>query len=89
MPRYPWLFEDALDLSLTSAKLNVMKTFNVPYTEDDVKGAEAAARAQAGQIADGLMKQGLPDVREKKIVALIAYLQRLGTDIKAKAEVGQ
>jgi cbb3-type cytochrome oxidase cytochrome c subunit len=35
------------------------------------------------------MKQGLPDVREKKIVALIAYLQRLGTDIKAKAEVGQ
>jgi cytochrome c oxidase cbb3-type subunit I/II len=89
MPRYPWLFEDALDLSLTSAKLNVMKTFNVPYTDDDVKGAEAAARAQAGQIADGLMKQGLPDVREKKIVALIAYLQRLGTDIKAKAEVGQ
>jgi hypothetical protein len=45
-------------------------------------GGVDAARAQAATIADGLTKQGLPDIREKKIVALIAYLQRLGTDIK-------
>lgn len=82
MPRYPWLFEDALDLSLTSSKLSVMKTFKVPYTDEEVAGGVDAARAQAATIADGLTKQGLPDIREKKIVALIAYLQRLGTDIK-------
>jgi cytochrome c oxidase cbb3-type subunit I/II len=82
MPRYPWLFEDALDLGLTSTKIGAMKTFNVPYTDADVSGAVDAARAQAATIADGLQKQGLPDIREKKIVALIAYLQRLGTDIK-------
>ena len=85
MPRYPWLFEDTLDLGLTSAKLSVMKTFKVPYTDAEVTGAVEAAKAQAAGIADGLVKQGLPDIREKKIVALIAYLQRLGTDIKKGA----
>lgn len=82
MPRYPWLFEDTLDLGLTSAKVKAMKTFNVPYTDADVAGAVDAAKLQAAGIAEGLIKQGLPDIREKKIVALIAYLQRLGTDIK-------
>ena len=81
MPAYPWLFDDALDLKLTASKIKAFQTFNVPYTDAQVTGAEAAAKAQAAKIADGLVKQGLPDVRDKQIVALIAYLQRLGTDI--------
>ena len=88
MPAFAWLFENTLDLGLTSAKVSAMKTFNVPYTDADVSGAVEAAKAQAAGIADGLMKQGLPDIREKKIVALIAYLQRLGTDIKKGAPAG-
>ncbi len=85
MPAYPWLFEDALDLSLTATKLRAFQIFNAPYTDDDVRDAEKNARAQAAQIAEGLTKQvaTMPDIRDKQIVALIAYLQRLGTDIKA------
>ncbi len=84
MPAYPWLFEDELDLSLTATKLRAFQIFNAPYSDDDVKNAEANARAQAAQIAEGLQAQvaTLPDIRDKQIVALIAYLQRLGTDIK-------
>ena len=41
--------------------------------------------AQAMTISDGLDKDGIPDISDKQIVALIAYLQRLGTDIKAQA----
>lgn len=82
MPSYPWLFEDSLDLSLTATKLRTYQVFKAPYTDAEVEGAADAARAQAAKIADGLVAQGLPDIRDKQIVALIAYLQRLGTDIK-------
>ena len=45
-------------------------------------GREAAAREQAQAIADEIVVQGGPEgLAEKQIVALIAYLQRLGTDI--------
>ncbi len=81
MPRYPWLFEQSLELDLTSSKIGAFQTLGVPYTDADVKGAVEAAKAQATGIAEGLLQQKLPDIREKKIVALIAYLQRLGTDI--------
>jgi cytochrome c oxidase cbb3-type subunit I/II len=82
MPRYPWLYEDTLDLSLTQAKVQAHRTLGAPYSDAEVAGAVDAAKAQAKGIADGLTAQGLPDISDKKIVALIAYLQRLGTDIK-------
>jgi cytochrome c oxidase cbb3-type subunit I/II len=54
----------------------------VPYTDDEVAGGEAAAREQAQMIAEEIVEQGGPDgLADKEIVALIAYLQRLGTDI--------
>ena len=86
MTPYPWLFEDKLDLSLTAAKIEVFRKFNAPYTLEQVNNAVALAEEQAAQIASGLTAQGLPDIRDKKIVAVIAYLQRLGTDIKKMPE---
>ena len=87
MPNYPWLFTDDLDLSLTQSKIGTFRTtFEAPYTQDEVDNAVELAKAQAAQIADGLISQKLPDVRTKKIVALIAYLQRLGTDIDKGAK---
>jgi cytochrome c oxidase cbb3-type subunit I/II len=82
MPAYPWMYENPLDLSLTSAKINAMRALGVPYDQAAIDGAVDAAKAQAKGIADGLTAQGLPDLSDKQIVALIAYLQRLGTDIK-------
>jgi cytochrome c oxidase cbb3-type subunit I/II len=59
-----------------------MAMLGVPYG-DAVLHAEAQARAQAHAVGEEIAKQGGPQgLERKKIVALIAYLQRLGTDIK-------
>ena len=41
-------------------------------------------KAQAKKIQDNLKKDGIEIVEDREIIALIAYLQRLGTDIKAE-----
>ncbi|WGD34256.1 cytochrome-c oxidase, cbb3-type subunit I [Olleya sp. YS] len=98
MPRYQWLIEDELDKSQTEAKMRAMVTLGVPYTEEDITNAQAAMLAQGTQIEKNLYsdpdfveayeaskKKGDADfveMKNREIVALIAYLQRLGTDIK-------
>ena len=58
-------------------------TLGVPYTADEVTGAAELARQQGRQIAQSIVEQGGPrGLDESRLVALIAYLQRLGTDIK-------
>jgi cytochrome c oxidase cbb3-type subunit I/II len=54
----------------------------VPYGKA-VLHAEEMAHQQAGTLAQAIASQGGPRGLEgKQIVALVAYLQRLGTDIK-------
>ncbi len=84
MPPYPWLLEDALDVSTTEAKINAMRTLGVPYAEGYEAQALADLNAQAEEIALDLGEQGYEVTSDKEIVALIAYLQRLGTDIKGE-----
>ena len=87
MPPYPWLLKDDTDFAGIQARVDVMAMLGVPYG-DSVNKAEAQAREQAKQIAGEIQTQGGPAGLEgKKIVALTAYLQRLGTDIK-KAPAG-
>jgi cytochrome c oxidase cbb3-type subunit I/II len=82
MPRYPWMAKDDTDFGGIQARVDVMAMLGVPYG-DSVMNAEAQARAQAREIATEIVAQGGPSGLEgKKIVALTAYLQRLGTDIK-------
>nr|HMR11307.1 cbb3-type cytochrome c oxidase subunit II [Polyangiaceae bacterium] len=83
MPRYPWMLSDDLDFSVIQSRVDAMAMLGVPYP-DAVQGqAEPLARAQAKQVADEITTQGGPQgLEDKKIVALVAYLQRLGTDIK-------
>lgn len=82
MPKYDWLKDQKLDLSQTTDKLRAMQTLGVPYTSYEVDDAAANARAQAQKIADNLAKEGIKITADKEMIALIAYLQRLGTDIK-------
>jgi cytochrome c oxidase cbb3-type subunit I/II len=82
MPRYPWLFTQTLDTSTTETKINVMRMLGVPYEKGYEKFANQDLQKQANAIADDLMKNGAPAEPDKDIIALIAYLQRLGTDIK-------
>ena len=83
MPPYPWLNRDKIEFGIIQRKLKVMKSMGVPYSDSDVALAESTAHAEAKTIAEGLVSQGAPaGIEDKEIVALIAYLQRLGQDFK-------
>ena len=82
MPPYPWLFEQYWDKEQTPAKISAMMTLGVPYPEGYESQAVSDGEAQAKSIADGLANEGLKVSPDMEIIALIAYLQRLGTDVK-------
>ncbi|MCB0636061.1 MAG: cytochrome-c oxidase, cbb3-type subunit I [Lewinella sp.] len=96
MPRYGWLLKDELDTSLIPAKIRALQTLGTPYEEGYDQVAVADLQAQAQQVYDELKKDedklltpenGLAADRE--IIALIAYLQRLGTDVKPQPQANQ
>ena len=83
MPSYPWLFEQAVDASKTGDKVSAMRKLGVPYQQGYESIAADDLNAQAQQISQRLNEElGIEVVPDLEIVALIAYLQRLGTDIK-------
>ncbi len=84
MPAYTHLFEDALDTTTTRSKIEAMRTMGVPYAEGSPALANADLQAQSEGIVAGLKKDGIDASADLEIIALIAYLQRVGTDIKAK-----
>jgi cytochrome c oxidase cbb3-type subunit I/II len=86
MPPYPWLIEDELNTEYTAAKLKTLVTLGTPYESSIVEDPLTSLKQQAKGIADNLRKDGLvqADLEKKEIIALIAYLQRLGTDIQPK-----
>lgn len=86
MPPYPWLAEQNIDLSKTPKMINAMRTLGVPYAEGYENQANDDLKAQADKIVANLKKDGLTAVPESEMVALIAYLQRLGTDIKTASK---
>jgi cytochrome c oxidase cbb3-type subunit I/II len=83
MPNYPWLISDDLNTDNTERKINAMISLGVPYAPEYASVAINDLRKQAEEIALDLQKNGIPIDSNKEIIALIAYLQRLGTDIKA------
>ena len=85
MPPYAFLMENTLDLSLTKRKLEVLHDLGHLYDRAMIDGAEADARAQAERVTASLRKDGqaLADAEGRsEAVALIAFLQRLGSDIR-------
>jgi cytochrome c oxidase cbb3-type subunit I/II len=85
MPSYPWMYENLYDMSNIATKIEVLRNLGTPYPKGYEQQAEADAIKQAGVIAANLKDQGIKQegMQDKEIIALIAYLQRLGTDIKA------
>ncbi|HNQ41526.1 MAG TPA: cytochrome-c oxidase, cbb3-type subunit I [Saprospiraceae bacterium] len=82
MPPYPWLFEKSVDAGTTMSKIHAMRKLGVPYPEGYESKANADMKKQAEKIAENLKKDKLTISPDKEIIALIAYLQRLGTDAK-------
>ncbi|MEZ5950767.1 MAG: cbb3-type cytochrome c oxidase subunit II [Planctomycetaceae bacterium] len=59
-----------------------------PYTDSELQNAIELAHAQARQIAKDIVTQNGPaGLEDKQVVALIAYLQRVGTDLFKPAPV--
>jgi cytochrome c oxidase cbb3-type subunit I/II len=83
MPAYPWLIEQKLDTTTTASKIRAMQTLGVPYRENFDKDANAMLSIQADTIAKDLSQNNIKIKSDREIIAIIAYLQRLGTDIKA------
>ena len=103
MPKYPWLLTQDADFSDTKKKMEVLRKLGVPYTDEDIANADKTLQEQAKQIVEDLKANGVEkvdayvsayggqdvDLSKKKIIALIAYLQRLGTDTTKKTETAQ
>lgn len=86
MPSYSWLLDDPIDTAITPAKIRAMQTLGVPYPEGYDKVANADLMSQANLIRINLKLDKINTTANKEIIALIAYLQRVGTDIKAQAK---
>lgn len=85
MPAYPHLLEKDIDYTTMPSKISAMRTLGVPYAEGYEQIAVDSAKAQAVSIVKNLDTESSGKVKanaNKEIIAMIAYLQRLGKDIK-------
>ncbi len=103
MPNYQWIVKNDLDASDIQAKMKTLKALGVAYTDEDIANAPKALEKQAQAIAEDLKANAVEkspiykqaykgqkvDLSKKEIVALIAYLQRLGTDTTKKVETAK
>lgn len=84
MPPYQWLIDQKLDISTTTSKITAMRTLGVPYAVGYENEANGDLTTQADKIAANLAKDNIKIKSDREIVAIIAYIQRLGIDIKNK-----
>jgi cytochrome c oxidase cbb3-type subunit I/II len=86
MPAYPAMLDNELDLSALPDKISALRKLGHPYPKDFEAKAIADAQKQAKKVTENLKSQGVKDegMENKEIIAVIAYLQRLGTDIKVE-----
>lgn len=83
MPNYPWLYDTKLDTSLTEKKMKVLQSLGTPYSDEDIEKAQKQMARDAQRIADRIKTDLGEEVpSDTEVIALIAYLQKLGKDIK-------
>ena len=84
MPAYPHFLTKTIDFEQIQSRVDAMAMVGVPYG-DALNKAPAMAREQARTIAAAIVEQGGPQgLGDKQIVAMVAYMQRLGRDIKVQ-----
>ncbi len=83
MPKYPWFATKEVKTSLTPAKIRAMQKLGVPYPEGFDEIAVEDLMAQGQKIADDLAISGIEISPSSQMVAIIAYLHKLGRDISA------
>jgi cytochrome c oxidase cbb3-type subunit I/II len=89
MPPFPALATSEIDAAHTADKMHALRAVGVPYADDEIAGAQADEATQAAQIVDNLRADGVADANPKsELVALVAYLQRLGVQGQTPAAPG-
>lgn len=85
MPSYSWLLSQTLETNSLPARISALRKVGVPYKPGYEQLALADLQKQADTIVASLKTAQVKTESNKEIIALIAYLQRLGTDIKGGA----
>jgi cytochrome c oxidase cbb3-type subunit I/II len=89
MPNYPHLLSDDIPWNVIQNRVDAMVMLGVPYGAEALADADGLAREQARYIAGALATEGGPaHMESKEVIALIAYMQRLGVDIRLSTQGG-
>jgi cytochrome c oxidase cbb3-type subunit I/II len=89
MPRYPWLHQRRVDPEHVRASVRALRAVGTPYSDADVANVPQGMRTQADSIVQRLAQGGIQTEPDREIVALIAYLQRLGLDGRRAIAAGR
>ena len=81
MPAYQWFIERDVNLNEIPAKIKAMQTLGVPYEKGFENKAIDDYQKQAELIAAELKTSGVDVKPTKEVIAMIAYLHKLGRDI--------
>jgi len=92
MPAFAHLLDQPLDFTAAQPAMTALQKVGVPYTAAELVGAADSARAQASRIETQLISEngrsdGMQGMGERRVIALIAYMQRLGTDLGKPIDV--
>ena len=81
MPKYPWFASKEIDTGIIPSKIRAMQTLGVPYPDGYDMQALGDLLQQAQTISDDLKASGIELAPSKEMVAMIAYMHKLGKDI--------
>lgn len=80
MPSYPWLYDTKIDNASLERKIEVMQFLGVPYPEGFAQKAIGHLQTQAQEVA-----KDIPGAKaDTEIIALIAYMHKVGSGISVK-----
>ena len=82
MPTYAWLHRDKVDPADVTASVVALSKVGTPYAATDQASVQASMQQQGAAIVGNLSTAGITAAWDDEIIALIAYLQRLGGDGK-------
>jgi cytochrome c oxidase cbb3-type subunit I/II len=87
MPRYSWLLTQKIETNSLAPRISALRKVGVPYPAGFENGAaQKDLVAQSQKIVANLKRDMITNApANTEIIALIAYLQRLGTDIKVQS----
>ncbi|MFH5806470.1 cytochrome-c oxidase, cbb3-type subunit I [Alienimonas sp. DA493] len=81
MPSYAYLIEERLNYNRIPERVRNAELLGAPYDFESDEAIKADAKRQAAEIGEAIVaQQGPKGMEERTVIALIAYLQRLGTD---------